>query len=148
MIINQDHAQTLVRLLPPDPIEQLYYIDSDETDDHPEHTNSFCRKHADMVAKIASITTGCAMHIAAAWAGDDRAVRCDWYGCDIALDGGGLTNYGIDDALGLTETDPDACHVYPAELRLAYQSMAYADARWAQWVRHAERLIKKSKRKR
>lgn len=137
-----------VGLLPGAHCEPLYYIDSDETDDHPEHYNSFCRKHADMVARVESIMTGASMFIAAAWAGDDNAERCDWYGCDKPLDGGGLTDYGVDDALGLTESKPLEAHVYPAELILAARAMYCTDddPRWATWEAHARRLLRRARK--
>lgn len=126
--------------------EQLYYIDSIETDDHPEHYWSFCREHAEMVARAESILTGASMHIAAAWAGDDSAARCDWYGCDKPLDGGGLTDYGVDSALALTEEKPLEAHVYPAELVLAARAMCADDPRWATWEAHAKRLLDEAAR--
>ncbi len=131
---------TLLTMLPDDPIQPCFYVTSNDPDVHPDHTFGFCERHADMVAKVEAIFVGASMHIAEAWAGSDYSERCQWHDCDIALDAGGLTDYGIDSALGLTEKNPDACHVYPAELVLAYQSMLRDDARWAQWEKHARRL--------
>lgn len=126
-----------------EPIEPLYYIDSDETDGHPPHIHSFCREHAVKVARVESIATGFSMFIAAGWTQDDRAERCEWYGCDVALNAGGLTDYGIDNSLGLTETDPERCHVYPAELELSAHAMASGDPRWQLWEHHARKLLRR-----
>jgi hypothetical protein len=140
--MKRDEMIAAIERLPDALPEQLYYIESLDTDDHPEHSFCFCCEHADMVAHVESIMTGADMHIAAAWAGDDNAERCHWYGCDKPLDGGGLTNYGIDSALGLTEEKPLECHVYPAELVLAARSMLDNDPRWVTWEHHARRLLR------
>lgn len=121
--------------------EQLYYVDSDEIDNHIPHFYSFCREHAAMVARIEALCEGASHYIAAAWAGDDSAQRCDWYRCDKPLDGGGLTDYGVDEALALHEEKPLEAHVYPAELVLAARAMCADDPRWATWEAHARRML-------
>jgi hypothetical protein len=78
----------------------------------------------------------------------DNAERCPWHDCGVALDGGGLSDEGIDSALGLTEANWKICHMYPAELRLAYQSMLSDDLRWEQWIFHAMRLTFRNRRMR
>lgn len=125
-------------------IEPEYYVDSADTDDHPDHTHSWCRKHADMVARIESMTIGASMHICESWSEVDVASRCEWRGCDVALrpSGGGLTDYGVDNSLGLTEEKVLEVHVYPAELVMAWQAMARDDPRWPVWEWHACKLLK------
>lgn len=126
-----------------EPIEREYYVDSTETDDHPEHFHSWCFAHADMVARVEALTVGAEMFATSAWTESDSAARCEWYGCDVALKAGGLTDYGVDTALGLTEEDPLAVHVYPAELVLASNAMRDDDPRWATWEHHAKKLLKR-----
>lgn len=125
-----------------EPIEFEYYVDSVETD--ADHSNSWCFKHAEKVAKRETRKTGKKMHAARSWSETDIASRCEYRGCDVALrpDGGGLTDYGIDSALGITEEKPLECHVYPAELVLSEGSMRNNDIRWPLWEWHAHRLLK------
>jgi hypothetical protein len=130
-----------------EPIELEYYIDSTETDDHPSHSDSWCFKHADMVARVEALLVGAEMLVTGSWSEVDGAPRCMWRGCGVALrsNGGGLTSYGVDSALGLTETDPRRCHVYPAELVLSAQSMSDDDPRWELWEFHARRLLRRKR---
>lgn len=144
--IVQNGRSALLSMLPKDPIEQCYYVTSTYSNDEPGREYGFCRKHADMVARITALVAGEQMHIAEAWAGSDRAERCAWHRCNVALDSGGLTAYGITNALAHGAVDPDRVHVYPAELVLAYQSMSRDDARWNLWIRHAKRLIRRRER--
>lgn len=144
--MTRDELIDAVERLPGAWPEPLYYIDSDETDDHPEHYFSFCREHAVKVARIEAMLVGASMYVAAAWGGDDSAERCDWYGCDKPLDGGGLTDYGVSDALALHEEKPLEAHVYPAELVLAARGMGPNDPRWATWEAHAKRNLEDATR--
>lgn len=143
--MNRDEMIDAVNALPGSQCEQLHYVDSDETDDHIAHHFSFCREHADMVARVEAMTTGATMFIAAAWAPDDNAERCGWYGCDKPLDAGGLTDYGVESALGLTEEKPLECHVYPAELALSARAMDADDSRWPTWEAHATKMLKEKR---
>jgi hypothetical protein len=62
--------------------------------------------------------------------------------CDVALHAGGLTNYGVDNALGVTETVPKRCHTSVAELLDASSSMMRDDPRWELWEFHARKVLR------
>lgn len=130
-----------------EPIEQGWYVNSDEGE--PDCGANYCRDHAEIVARWSGRSTGVETWADSAGGPSDSAPRCDFkysamgrtFHCYKALEFGGLTNYGVDNALGLTETDPRTCHVHPAELVLSAQSMADDDARWEMWEHHARRLL-------
>lgn len=124
-------------------VEVEYYVHSADTDDHPSHAHSWCFKHADMVSRVAALLAGESMLVVRSWAETDVAARCEWHDCDVALcpDGAGLTDHGVDSALGLTEQRPLACHVYPTELVMAHAALATGDPRWRVWEWHACRLL-------
>lgn len=121
-------------------IEREFYVDSIETDDHPSHSHSWCWDHARMVAKVESILVGAPMLVAAGGSASDRAPRCEWHGCDIALRAE-LTDYGIDDALAMTEERPLECGAMPASLVLVADSLVSKDPRWKIWHWHAAVLV-------
>ena len=106
----------------------------------------FCRKHADVVARYAALETGQSAWIVREWSEMNYARRCAFGGCDVALEGCGLTSYGIDEALGITETDPKTAHVYGAALYLAADSMAPDDNRWSLWEHHVRHLLRRKKK--
>lgn len=120
-------------------IEQGWYVNSDKGE--PDLCANFCREHAEVVARWSARETGVETWADAAGSGVDSPARCGFGCCDKPLDFGGLTDYGIDSALALTETDPLRAHVYPAELELAARGMADDDPRWETWESQAERVI-------
>jgi hypothetical protein len=77
--------------------------------------------------------------------GVDGHRECAFKRCGKHLDFGGLTDYGIDSALGLTERDPHNVSVYWSELNLAADSMTNNDPRWSLWERHAKRKLRRFK---
>lgn len=117
-------------------IKTEYYVEPEDPCDDALRCASFCREHAMMLARVEGGTFG------AGWSERDHPERCEWHGCDVALRAGGLTSHGVDSALGLTETGPLECHVYPAELVLAGDAMDPRDPRWALWEYHACKLLK------
>lgn len=125
--------EQLLYLLPIE-IEAGFYIDSDDGQPNPLHV--YCIKHARAVAERWGRARGIDTYICGAWAGSDHLERCAIKACDIALDCGTLTDYGVDSALGLTETDPHACYVSPEELAFAANAMMPDDPRWALWDYH------------
>lgn len=127
---------------------QGYYIDSSDSDDHIAHHYTFCREHAQIVAKYEALETGASMYIADAWSGDDSIQRCAFGGCDIELYTGGLTDDGVDSALALTERNPLACSVTLVELMQSANVMADNDPRWAMWIKQAQRTLRYISRRR
>lgn len=120
-------------------IEQGWYVNSDAGE--PDLGANFCREHAEIVARWSGRETGAETWADCAGTGVDSPARCGFGCCNKPLDFGGLTSYGIDCALALTETDPLGAHVYPAELELAARSMANDDPRWETWDAQAERVL-------
>lgn len=119
-----------------------YYVDSDNGE--PEPSEDFCREHAEMVARISALETGVATWVSSTSMGADGHRYCQFYGCELHLDFGGLTDYGLNNALGIADNPkhPLSAHVYPSELELAARAMAQDDARWAVWCGHARRILR------
>ncbi len=127
---------------------QGYYVNTDE--DEPFDANDFCLEHAQMVTRWVALAM--LPHDSGAWPsttsmGTDGQRFCAFGGCDKHLDFGGLTDHGIDDALGLTESDALACHVYPSELDLAAAAMRGDDPRWETWEKHAIKILGRKARR-
>jgi hypothetical protein len=121
-------------------IEQGWYVNSSEGE--PDPGMNFCREHALIVAQWSSRETGERTWADSHGSAVDLAARCEFGCCDKPLDfGGGLTSYGIDSALALTETDPLRAHIYPAELELSAYSLADDDPRWETWEAQAARVL-------
>lgn len=116
-----------------------FYVDaySGEVTDH----DDFCREHADQVARVHALTTAEAAWIDSTSMGSDSHRECAFRGCGKHLDFGGLTDYGVKSALGLTEEDPHRVSCYPSELELAARAMANDDPRWELWEHHAKQTI-------
>lgn len=130
-------------------IEQGWYVDSDKGE--LDLGACFCREHAEAIARFADREKaapgdeyggGHRVWISSLQSQTDGAARCDFgnRSCNRPL-ASGLTDYGVDCALALTEADPLRAHVYPAELELAARSMANDDARWETWEAQAERVL-------
>lgn len=100
----------------------------------------YCFTCADRIAKAVAIAEAIETYVDGSWSESDSAKRCER--CDIALHAGGLTNYGVDNALGLTETNPKRCHTYVAELLDASSSMMKDDPRWELWEFHARKVLR------
>lgn len=84
-----------------------YVIDSGETDDHPTHDNVYCHRHTRLVASRESTRTKCDMYVLdVSWGETDSSEWCAYPRCRRELDTGSLTEYGVDNALALTETNP------------------------------------------
>lgn len=145
--MNRRELLSAVHALPGAHPPQGYYIESPDTDDHPEHYNSFCYEHGRMVALGESILSGFQMYATRGWSGDDSVQRCAWHRCDQELDMGGLTSCGVDCALALTESDPYRSSVTPAELALSAESMLDDDKRWDVWVKQATRVLRQWRRR-
>lgn len=105
----------------------------------------FCFEHADMVARINTLKMGVTSWVASTY-GDqvENHRHCEFYGCDRHLDIGALSDYGVDNALGLADApdNPLSVHAYPSELERAARSMADDDPRWATWCGHARRILR------
>ena len=125
----------------------LFYINSDE--DEPEPYSEFCIDHAVIVARWSERETGVRTWIARSWGETDSAyVECAFGGCSrILRTDGGLTSYGVDSALALTESEPMKCTVSPEELDLAACAMMPDDPRWTTWEAHARRLLRAKPRR-
>lgn len=140
--LTRDQLLEAVELLPGAHPEPGYVIDSDETDDHAEHSFVFCREHAGMVAHGDSIIEGSEMHIHDVSLGEaDGVERCWFHGCGVELDTGSLTRNGVNCALALTETDPFESCVTPYELAASAAAMSADDPRWETWERQARRVL-------
>lgn len=123
------------------PMTPECYVDGDN---NPGHEFSWCGEHADMVARVEALTAGTTLWACRSDARSDVVMHCEWRGCGIVLrPGGGLTDAGVDSALGITEEKVLKCHTYPAELFLSYMSMSSFDPRWPLWDWHACKLLKK-----
>ena len=122
-------------------LSPLFYIDSVKGE--PEPYVEFCYEHAIIVAPWSARETGVETWIARSWGETDHAhVECAFGGCSKLLQtDGGITSYGVDSALALTETDPFKACVSPEELELAACAMMPSDPRWATWERQARRLL-------
>lgn len=106
----------------------------------------FCEPHAEIVARWETLESGTTHWVGATSMGTDGHRFCEFGGCDRHLDFGGLTDgYGIDSALGITETNPKECHVYASELELAARSMMQGDPRWELWEHHARIVIRRAR---
>lgn len=127
-------------------IQHCHYVEGEHDDAWLIFSGAegFCRKHADIVARYAALETGAAAWIVREWSEMNYARRCAFGNCDVGLEGGGLTSHGIDEALGITETDPKTAHVYGAALYLAADSMAPDDDRWVLWEHHARRILRRN----
>ena len=124
-------------------LEPLYYVTSDdEMDPHPDA--DFCRDHALIVRFWHERETGHATRIARQWSETDHAhAYCAFGGCGKYLrTDGGITDYGVDSALALTEKEPFEACITPEELDLAACAMMPSDPRWATWERQARRLLR------
>lgn len=136
----QERRDLLMREAPSEPIVPGWYVNSDRGE--PDYGANFCHRHALIVAAWEGFESGILTWADSSSSGSDRARRCDFGGCEIALDFGGLTDDGIDDALGLIGEDPMSVHVYPAELELAAGSMAFDDPRWETWEAQVKRAVR------
>lgn len=118
--------------------QQSCYVDTDTGE--PDCGADFCFDHANEFAKAFALAEGRDAWVGRAWAESDSSKRCAV--CDVALLAGGLTSYGVDSAIGLTETKPKECHVYLSELSDAASAMMPDDPRWVLWEFHARRVLK------
>lgn len=133
---------TAVRALPNAWVPPGYVLDSDETDDHVTHDTVFCREHADLVARGDALLVGAAMFIVSVSQCEaENSEYCAFYHCGVELDTGGLTKYGVDSVLGLTEPDPMSCRLTPYELSRTALAMRDDDPRWTTWEAHARQLL-------
>ena len=121
-----------------------FYVATDEgeIDGSPD----FCHEHADQVARIHRLTTGKDAWVSSTSMGSDGHRECEFRGCGKHLNFGGLTDYGIQNALGLTEVDPRDVSCYPSELELAADALMPEDPRWELWEHHARVTIAYSRR--
>lgn len=115
-------------------IEQGFYIESDDGQPDPDHV--YCATHAIAVAERWGASPRHPRADCPRVGGSDNVERCAIWTCSMDLDTGGLTNYGIDSALTLTEEDPFSSCISVAELELSAQAMMPLDPRWAVWDRH------------
>ena len=131
-------------------LEPLYYISDDRGEELDCGESSFCFDHACIVARWESREQGVEYHLARSWGETDHAhVECAFGDCGKLLRAdGGITSYGVDSALALTEEDPFKACVSPEELDLAACAMMPNDPRWATWERQARRLLRQRPRKR
>lgn len=113
-------------------IKRGYYVDGPDGEPNPHET--YCRRHADEAAKKHA-----GAYVGACWAGSDLVERCAV--CEVELDTGGLTDYGVDSALGLTEEDPKAVFCTPGELEFSACALPNGDPRWALWDFHMLRAL-------
>lgn len=143
--MTRDELIDAINALPDAHMVSTYYVDGDGDTDH---THAFCREHAVIVAKWTALEHGFDTWICAAWSETDSAERCAFGSCDRPLRSGSLTSYGVDSALALTEEDPLASSVSPAELVLSADSMVKDDQRWATWMIQARRVLRRNARKR
>lgn len=122
-------------------IEQGWYVNSDNGE--PDCGANYCHDHAQQVARFEALEVKPGVHVWADCAGGqtDSAARCEFGGCGKPLDFCGLTDYGVNTAIGLTEREPLKCHVYGAELELTARSLRDDDPRWTTWEAHARRVI-------
>lgn len=129
-------------------LHALFYLDSDNGE--PEPYVEFCYDHAVVVARWSARETGTPTWIARSWGETDHAhAECAFGGCARLLrTDGGITSYGVDSALALTEEDPFKAHVSPEELDLAASAMMPDDPRWKTWEKQAKRLLRASPRRR
>jgi hypothetical protein len=123
-------------------IAPLYYVDSDKGE--PDLCANFCFEHAAIVARWSARETGVETWVARSWGETDHAhTECDFGGCaQLLRTDGGITSYGVDGALALTEEDPFKACVSPEELELAACAMMPDDERWATWEKQARRLLR------
>ena len=137
-----ERAQLLeaVEALPDADVEASWFLDVEHDGMDIEASHDYCSRHAFRAALLLR-RTGADVYVSQATFGDDRVRRCGIVTCGVDLDGGGLTDHGIDDALALTETDPYESNVSVAELVLSAQSMAADDPRWTTWERQAHRVL-------
>lgn len=142
--LTREQLETRIAKLPGAHALQLYYVANDDGEPEPDH--DFCRRHALKKAEALQANTGTEHWIAQGWAESDSIRLCET--CDRPLSAGGFSDYGVDSALGLTESNPLRVHVYPAELALASSAMMKDDPRWPLWDHHArQRLAAIAKRR-
>lgn len=124
-------------------MEHECYVDSD-TDDHPDHSYSWCFEHANMVAKVESIISGSDMWVYRAEGASDYVPYCQWYGCQFALNpySSGLSQDGIESELGITEEKVLEVPITPEGLYLVFDSLTINDPLMALWEWHACRFFK------
>jgi hypothetical protein len=135
--LTRDVLRRRISELPGASMLQAYYVDTE--DGEPEPGADFCFEHAkELVATLAK--EGTEAWACSQWSESDNSKRCAT--CTCPLHAGGLSKYGVASALGLTETDPKACHVYVSELEDAANSMRETDPRWDLWEFHARRVLK------
>jgi hypothetical protein len=122
-------------------IVQGYYLDGEEGQPNP--SKAYCDAHARRAAALFTSKRGKETMAYLAWGGSDRLERCAIVTCDLALDTGGLTDYGVSDALGVGERG-----YLPTfqELSAAASSMVADDPRWTRWRRLARRRLLQEKR--
>lgn len=145
--MTRDELIAAVEKLPGAQVPRGYYINSDEPGDHPDHGFSFCYEHAHKVARIDVLLEGASVYVSdGSWGETDGCERCQFYGCGIELDTGSLTDYGVDNSLALTESDPLACSVTPYELKRSAWALADDDPRWETWDAQAIRALEQHRR--
>ena len=127
-------------------IQETWYVRSHNLDDV-IHQFNFCSTHARMVARVESIIQAIDTQTDVHFSESDSADRCEFYGCDVALAANGITDYGVNSALGLTDSDPKNVHVYIEELELAARAMSDDDPRWILWEHHALRALRKERKR-
>lgn len=126
----------------------LYYVEN--YDGEPDLGADFCLEHARIVASWTERETATETWYSRSWGETDHAhPYCTFGGCGRLLrTDGGITSWGVDSALALTESDPFSACVCPEELDLAACAMAPDDPRWATWERQARRLLRAKPRRR
>lgn len=143
MTDEQLRLYAAVTKLPHAKMEPLCYLEADR-DGIVDYFDSFCPAHARIVAAWTARESGVDVYVCRAWADSDRCERCGFGSCGVPLrpDGGGLTDWGIRDALALTEEDPYASSVSPQELILSAGSIWPHDSpHWTVWERQARRVL-------
>lgn len=140
--MTREDLEVALTKLPGASFEEARYVRV-ERDGHGEDLDpclDFCFACADRVAKAISIAEAMDTYVDVCWGETDSSKRCGV--CDKPLHAGGLTKYGVDCALGLTETDPKKCHTYVWEVVEASWAMMPDDPRWALWEFHAKKILK------
>lgn len=145
MTDEQMRLYKAVGKLPRAKMEPLCYLEADD-DVFVDAYDSFCPTHARVVASWTARESGVTVYVCRAWAESDRCEQCAFGSCGVPLrSDGGLTKYGIESALALTETDPYTSCVSPQELILSADSIWPHDSSlWTVWERQAKRVLEEA----
>lgn len=126
-------------------VVQGYYLDGLSDVDYNAVADDFCERHGRAYARKLRSTSPDVRAVPIICAEADGERWCMYFlprgvECGRQLDAGSLTSYGIDSALGITETDPLDVALTIHGLQNAGDAMLPTDERWRLWMFHVDHL--------